>query len=122
MSELQKAIATVFEFIEKTQAGDWQELQDLLEELEREEGWSRGSLRVSLLTLSFSSSLLPKCKLSANKGLIPPLYTPPLTLSLGQRLVMPCSMPLHVTEKNNTCYLSHILLSYVIMGVVLFNI
>jgi len=37
MSELQKAIATVFEFIEKTQAGDWQELQDLLEELEREE-------------------------------------------------------------------------------------
>ena len=38
LTELQKAISTIFEFIEKTQAGDWQELQDLLEELEREEG------------------------------------------------------------------------------------
>ena len=37
MSELQKAIATIFEFIERTQVGDWQELKNSLEELEREE-------------------------------------------------------------------------------------
>ena len=38
MSDLQKAIATIFEFIERTQIGDWQELKDSLEELEKEEG------------------------------------------------------------------------------------
>ena len=38
MSDLQKAIATIFEFIERTQVGDWQELKDSLEELEKEEG------------------------------------------------------------------------------------
>ena len=37
MNELQKAIATIFEFIERTQVGNWQELKDSLEELEREE-------------------------------------------------------------------------------------
>ena len=36
MSDLQKAIATIFEFIERTQVGDWQELKDSLEELEKE--------------------------------------------------------------------------------------
>ena len=36
ISELQKAIATIFEFIERTQAGNWQELKDLLEQLELE--------------------------------------------------------------------------------------
>ena len=34
--ELKKAIAVIFQYIEETQAGDWNELKEMLEELEQE--------------------------------------------------------------------------------------
>ena len=33
--ELKKAIAVIFQYIEETQAGDWNELKEMLEELEQ---------------------------------------------------------------------------------------
>ena len=33
--ELKQAIAVIFQYIEETQAGDWNELKEMLEELEQ---------------------------------------------------------------------------------------